>query len=131
MSPLLAVGGAVLVASNLLTAKVVWDYVTTKCENTQLKAEVQVVTVEKKVAVLDTKTLNDAIAREKERWTREQRGKEKVDEIIADHQSSPNPWCELSPNELRCWNNENLGFIQDDSCNVAGMGEELQGGPPS
>ncbi len=127
----LLIGIGVVLVTNAFTAKYVHDHVSTEYQNILLKQKVAVRTVEKQIAVLDTKTLNATLAREKARWDRETKGRERVNEIIDDHKDSPVPWCELSPHELRCWNDENLGFIQDNSCRVLGGGKELSGGPPT
>jgi hypothetical protein len=127
----LILGAIAVVASNGYTAFKVYDHVRTKYETINLKNEVKYVEREVKVAVLDGKTLSAALEKQKQRFEQEKENERLINEIIRAHEKdTANQWCELSPDELRVWNNENRGTFGDiDSVVGTRLREQLPSTP--
>ena len=101
----------IIAATNTFTAIKVHNYVATEYQNLALTEKVAIVTREKTIAVLDTKTLNTALNQQRDRITKENEQRRILDEIERSHNTSVVPWCELDPFELCIWNSENVGFV--------------------
>lgn len=106
----LAAIGLLIAATSIFTAIKVHHYVATEYENILLAEKVAVVTREKKIAVLDTKTLEKALNNERARIAREQERKEALDDIF---KSVKLPQCELSDYLLCVWNDDNRRLLGD------------------
>lgn len=116
----------------VFTGVKVADYVSTGYENILLNQKVSVVTKEREVAVLDQKTLSQALARAKRKWEQEQQVKDMINDVIRKHEAdSSKPWCELTPDELRLWNSENSGDFKDNPESIIRSHEELSNTEPS
>lgn len=109
----LAIVGGLMVASAVLAAKYTHTYVADHYENILLSERVAVVTKEKEVAVLDTKTLQTALNNQRAQLAREAEQKRVLDEILNSHKDDTEPWCELDANELCNWNLENRILMGD------------------
>lgn len=119
----LAIVGIVIVATNLFTAIKVADYVQDQNDLQNLKAEVVIVEREKEVQVLDKRTLDEALGRQKRRFEDELQNERFINAILQARINSGEPWCELNADELRVWNAENSGRLIDDDKRTA-----LEGG---
>lgn len=127
----LLIVGALLLGTNAVTAIKVASYVRTGYENVTLKENIRVVERERRVEVLDKKTLEEAITRERSRSVQELENERLVNAILQQHAANPAVlWCELSPDELRVWNDENAGkLLDDDSHTKLERGKELSKPP--
>lgn len=119
---LLVLGVAAIIAA--ASAKFTHDYVATSYQNIALAKENAIVVRERKIEVLDKKTLEAAVAPLKRQLQRAQEEREVLNEIIRNH--SDRPWTELSPYELCVWNAGNRLVIPDDSSILTECGGELQ-----
>lgn len=110
----LAIGAAILAATNIFTAIKVADYVQDQNDLKNLTAQVAVVERERVVEILDKKTLEEALAKQAQTH-KNALGVERVfNELLQKRLADPKPWCELDADELRIWNAENAGSLFDD-----------------
>ena len=105
---IIAIGWTALVA--VFTGAKVEQYVSTKYENILLQQKVVVVTREHKVAVLDEKTLQAAIQRQKTLDQGKIDDLELMNDILRAH---ANDAPILTPDELRQWNDQNKRLMGD------------------
>lgn len=118
---MLYIGGGLLIITNLFTGIKVYNHVRTEYETLNLKNQIVEVTKERRVEVLDKKTLETAIAQARTRWEQQQVTKGAIDVIVRNHEeSSDRMWCELNADELRLWNDENRGLVPDVAGVVSG-----------
>jgi hypothetical protein len=116
-----------MAATAITTAKFTHDHVATIYQNLALTEKVAIVTREKKVAVLDTKTLAAATDDLRKRLVREQEEKEILNGIIKGHEASATPWCELNAYELCEWNNSTRAIFHGDTAPSNECRTELPG----
>lgn len=116
---LMIVGGVIL-ATNLFTAIKVADYVQDKNDLQNLNAKVAVIEREKVIEVLDKKTLEEHLAKQRKEFENRLERERVINVTIERHEANPaKPWCELDADELRLWNDENAGSLLDDDKHIS------------
>lgn len=128
----LMIGAAILAATNILTAIKVADYVQDKNDLQNLNAKVAVIEREKVIEVLDKKTLEAHLAKQRKEFENRLERERVINVTIERHEANPTvPWCELDADELRQWNDENRGAVLFHIPNPAGSLDKLSTGTTS
>jgi hypothetical protein len=110
LSPMvwIVAAAAVLAGTNAYTALKVHDHVESKYQVLLLNQKARVVEKEKEVLVLDQKTLITEVSRAVQRERKRIEQERKREETISNNPALESRVC-LADDELRVWNDENLG----------------------